>query len=112
MIAVMDEQGRVFRATSVADLVKQLHKASLAPAATDKEWMAQTAARAGEQTGAALADWPPCLFVEALVKVGLLKSVSDRFAERCADKCGGQPCEDKKYCSCQAWADERDGEDK
>ncbi len=68
------EDGAVFCAVSAADLVRQLHEISMAPAEDDETWMAQTAARTQEQTGRPVRHDNAEEFVADLLKLGLIKS--------------------------------------
>jgi hypothetical protein len=65
-------EGEVLRGSTPTEIVRELHKMSRSPCATDGEFMRQMAARAGLQTGKRVSCATPEEFVGCLLAVGLL----------------------------------------
>ena len=58
--------------TTPDEWVRDLHKMSRTPAATDKDFMTEAAKRAFEETGVHVSDATAAAFVRGLVAAGLL----------------------------------------
>jgi hypothetical protein len=69
--------GITLRATSAAEIVTELHQKSHTPAASDEDFMAETAKRCFEQSGVWIDTASAQGFVDGLVKLGFLKAGDD-----------------------------------
>ena len=69
---MITREGEVLRGGTPTELVRELHKMSRSPCATDGEFMRQMAARAGLQTGKRISCASAEEFVGCLLAVGLL----------------------------------------
>ena len=65
-------EGEVLRGGTPEELVRELHKMSRSPCATDAEFMRQMAARAALQTGKRISCANAEEFIGCLLAVGLL----------------------------------------
>jgi len=75
MIRIKDSDGREVSAATAAELVSELHADSRSQAATDADWMQQTAERVLTQTGTPIASNDPVAFITGLIELGLIELV-------------------------------------
>ena len=74
---VKTSDGHSFLARDERDLIRLLHEVSLAPAASDEDWMQQTAERTETVTGEVIRTNTPGVFVSDLARAGLIKIVKE-----------------------------------